>query len=124
MSVATPAGRHQWALSLFRQPAHYTALYFNHPLTLRREISRSAPVPLVFTIQNNEGTTIKYDYIVTSDDGVNHSVLYKASRKIASDSQFKVAITIHPKCILNPCRIQVALPGHPETIDFLLGIRF
>lgn len=123
LSFAIPSGRHDWALSLFRQPTRYTALSFNRAWALPGSIVPYQPMKISFTINNQEGKTESYRYVVTQTSGGSSLMLGKSTKTIASSGSWKVSTVIRPTCLIAPCRIEVSLPGHPEIIDFLTAVK-
>lgn len=120
LSLATPTGRHQWALSIFRQPTRYTALWFNKALALPSNGTRNAALPISFAISNQQGRTVTYRYVLKQVDPLNDTkTLGTAIRTVAADHVWEVRVVVRLSCELSPCRVEVLLPGHPETIDFL-----
>ena len=122
ISLLLPAGRHQWALSLFRQPSRYTALSFNRASALPTTAPKNDLISISFTIGNHEGRTIKYRYVVTEAAAGKSHALKQATRVVGADTVWSVSLLIRPSCAGSPCRVQVTLPGHPETIDFLMAL--
>jgi len=122
VSLLVPAGRHQWALSLFRQPTPYTVLSFDKASSLPSTAALNRPLPISFTIGNDEGRATYYRYILTqSADGISEK-LGGSSRLVAKGKSWTVSTVIRPSCAGSPCKIEVSLPGHPETIDFLVTL--
>ena len=121
ISLLSPAGRHQWALSLARQPTQYTTLYFNRAAGLPEIAGQASPVNVTFTIENHEGRAIEYVYRITVSDGARARLLLEASKKIAEGVRWEVSAAIRPGCGRSPCRVQVSLPGFPEKIFFRLA---
>ena len=62
VSALVPAGRHQWALSLFRQPTPYTALSFDDPTSLPTAAQPGDFLAFTFSITNHEGHSVHYAY--------------------------------------------------------------
>lgn len=123
VSLLLPAGRHQWALSLFRQPMRYTALSFNKAWALPTTAVINEPIAISFTIGNQEGRAMDYRYgIIESAGGISHT-LGESTRIVAAGATWIVSTVIRPTCATSPCRVEVWLPGHPETIDFLVTLR-
>lgn len=122
-SVYLPSGRHQWALSLIRQPTPYTVLAFSKAANLPPRAVINQPVTVSFTIGNQEGQTENYRYVLTESPSRNTSVLGQSAQSVAAGSTWNVTTTVRPSCSSSPCRIQVSLPGHPEKIDFLVSLR-
>ncbi len=121
VSLLVPASRHQWALSLARQPARYTALYFDHAGALPVRVPAAGPVRLSFTIENHEGQAERYRYVVSASSGRGRRLLGGSARVVRAGASWTVSAPVHPGCAAGPCRVQVSLPGHPETIDVLLS---
>lgn len=123
-SLLLPAGRHQWALSVFRQPAKYTALSFNDAWELPASANRGSPIPISFTIGNQEGRTLSYTYVVSESDQANFSqTMATAARTLEPGRTWTVTLDVRPTCGPSPCRIQVSVPGHPEHVDFLVILK-
>lgn len=122
-SLLTPVGRHEWALSIFRQPTRYTELSFDRAWALPSTQEVGTPIRITFVVGNHEGSPLSYRYVVTSDDGVYSNVLRQSTKVVAAGASWKVSITVRPGCLLSPCRIEVTLRGHPETIDFLVTMK-
>ena len=123
VSLLLPAGRHQWALSLIRQPTPYTSLFFTKPAALPAAVSWDAPVPVSFSIQNNQGRPTAYRYVITDSAANQTQQLAEAKRTVRSGATWTVSIVLHPDCAATPCRFDIALPGHPETIDFQVSMK-
>jgi hypothetical protein len=123
ISLLSPAGRHQWALSLFRQPARYTVLFFDHPAALPATAEAGRPVRVSFTVGNREGRAVGYRYVMRVAGGSRSRIVGEASRTVAAGASWMVSTVVRPVCRTSPCRIQVSLPGHPETIDFLVAVQ-
>jgi hypothetical protein len=121
-SLLSPAARHQWAISLFRQPTRYTTLSFNEAWELPAKAIKGKPVAVSFTVSNQEGRSVYYRYVLTQSDGRTSSILQSSARAVASGANWTVRTQVKPTCAKSPCQIKVALPGHPETIDFLLTV--
>jgi hypothetical protein len=121
VSLILPAGRHEWALSMFRQPTPYTALSFSNPTALPRSVSGSEPIRLSFQVVNQEGHTVNYRYILSVLRGSHSAVLANSVKPVAPGADWNVSATVRPACGKSECRITVSLPGYPETIDFTLN---
>jgi hypothetical protein len=122
ISILLPAGRHFWALSLFRQPTHYTALAFENPQALPATAVYREPLAISFELGNHEGHAIAYRYIIRQTAAGNSEVLKAATRTIAAGATETISAIVAPSCANSPCRIQVSLPGRPETIELLLTL--
>ena len=124
ISLLIPAGRHQWALSVLRQPTRYTVLFFHHAGALPARVTAGQPVQVGFTVANREGRAVRYRYVISSYPvGVGGSGprrLAASARLVPAGSSWSVSAAVHPHCGRAPCRIQVSLPGYPQTIDLLL----
>jgi hypothetical protein len=122
ISLLWPAGRHQWALSLFRQPTRYTVLFFDRPADLPATAAAGGPIRISFTVGNREGRAVGYRYVVRAAGGRRSRIVGEAARTVAAGASWTVATAVRPVCGTSPCRIQVSLPGHPESIDFLVTV--
>jgi D-inositol-3-phosphate glycosyltransferase len=123
ISVLVPAGRHQWALSLLRQPTRYTVLFFDRAADLPAHATAAQPVRFRFTVDNREGRDMRYRYVINAyplGDGGRPRPLARSAKLVRDGSDWSVSVIVRPHCDSGPCRIEVSLPGHPETIDFLL----
>lgn len=121
-SLLWPAGRHQWALSVFRQPARYTILSFSHASALPSTAYINEPITISFMVGNHEGQAANYRYVLrTSGDGRSR-ILGEAERAVAAGATWMVSAVVRPKCGSSRCRVEVSLPGHPEKIYFLITI--
>ncbi len=124
ISLLVPAGRHQWALSLLRQPTHYTVLFFDRATVLPARVTAGQPVHVGFTVSNREGKTLQYRYVISKhpagSGGGRAGLLAESAKLVPAGSSWSVSAIVRPHCGSAPCRIQVSLPGHPETIDFVL----
>jgi hypothetical protein len=123
ISLLVPAGRHQWALSLFRQPTRYTVLFFDHPAALPATAVTGEPITVSFTVGNQEGRDIDYRYVLRAAGGGRSRIVGESSRTVPAGASWTVSAAVRPACRTSPCRIEVSLPGHPETIDFLVAIK-
>ena len=121
-SLLSPAGRHQWALSLFRQPARYTVLSFNRAWALPAAAVAGQPIPVSFTIGNHQGHPVDYRYVLRASSGGRSQVIGASARTVAAGAAWIVSTAVRPACPSSPCRIEVSLPGHRETIDFLVRL--
>jgi hypothetical protein len=118
--MLSPAGRHQWALSLFRQPTRYTVLSFNQGWKLPTTAIRNEPIGFSFTVANDEGRVVSYRYVLTASGGGSSHILGESTRAVAAGATWTVSTAVRPTCEASPCRIEISLPGHPEAIDFLV----
>jgi hypothetical protein len=119
VSLISPAGRHQWALSLIRQPARFTTLAFRFAWLLPSQAKHYERIPVFFTIGNQEGRALRYRYLLRQTDPLGRTrLLSQASAVVGPGATWTVDTSARPSCSLSPCRIEVLLPGHPERIDF------
>jgi hypothetical protein len=118
ISLSFPAGRHQWAVSILRQPTRYTVLYFDHPASLPHQAKVSQTIRFSFTIVNHEGRSVDYRYIVGTDDPTEREV---STTSISANRGRSISVSVRPACAVSPCRVEISLAGYPESIDFLLA---
>jgi hypothetical protein len=119
ISVLIPAGRHQWALSIFRQPTPYTALSFDHPTSLPTAAKAGHSLAFTFSIENHEGHTVHYAYVVSASGG---STPMTSMTTVADGQTRAISVSVEPHCNGSPCRIQVTLPKQNRSIDFLVSV--
>jgi hypothetical protein len=119
-SLILPAGRHQWALSLFRQPTHYTSLSFDRAWALPSTAERGAPLAFSFSIVNHEGRSVTYRYLISEEPASGAQTVGQSTKTVAPGATWTISMTVPAVCTGSPCRVQVSLPGHPEDIDFLV----
>jgi hypothetical protein len=125
VSLLLPAGRHEWALSLFRQPTHYTALSFNQAWALPASVPKGEPIAISFSVANHEGRAIRYRYVLgesPAGSSAGYHAIQGSARVIPDGSTWTVSTSIEPSCVRERCRVEVSLPGHPETIDFFVNL--
>jgi hypothetical protein len=122
ISLLFPGARHQWAVSILRQPTRYTVLYFDHPASLPHEARVSQTVRFSFTIVNDEGHPVDYRYVVGNVVGTGDPTEREVSTtRISARGARSISVSLRPACAASPCRIQVSLAGYPETIAFLVA---
>ena len=119
-SVATPQGRHQWMLSLTRQPDRTTTLAFSDPATLPSAVTAQGTLPLRFTIANAEGREVRYRYTVRRVQGATVEVLSTGSRQVADRATAAVATVVRPSCAA-ACRIEIVLEGRVQHLALRLA---
>ncbi len=118
ISLATPAGRHQWALSLIRQPTPYTVLSFENAGSLPTTVPSGGSLDLAFAVTNHEGRDLSYRYLVTSaSSGQVPVVLRRGILVVPVGVRRTESVSVVPTCEDSPCRVQVSLPGPAESID-------
>jgi hypothetical protein len=123
VSLLSPAVRHQWALSLVRQPARYTALAFNRAWALPATAAEGEAIPVSFTVTNHEGHVVDYRYVLSVGGGASSHVSDEATKAVADGGIWAVSTVVRPACTSSPCRVAVSLPTQNETIDFLIVLR-
>ncbi len=124
ISLATPAGRHQWALSFIRQPTPYTVLSFEDAAHLPTTVPSGAHLDLAFAVTNHEGRDLRYRYVVTSaSSGQVPVVLHSGVLVVPVGVRQTEFVSVVPVCDGSPCRVQVSLPGPAETIDVQVELR-
>jgi hypothetical protein len=126
LTLVSPAGRHQWALSFSRQPTPYTALSFQDAASLPHNVKSGTPVHLTFTVANHEGHSVDYPLVLSSANVSNNGTmkaLHHSSLTIPSGGQRTVSVAVRPVCTHRACEVQVSLPGHPEKIDVILNLQ-
>jgi hypothetical protein len=121
-SLILPAGRHQWALSLFRQPTSYTSLSFDKPADLPTTAATGALLTFSFSVGNHEGRAVTYRYLISEGPSGKEAAVRQSTKIIASGATWTVSTSVPARCTGSPCRVQVSLPGHPEVIDFLVTL--
>ena len=119
-SFLSPSIRHEWSLSLQRQPTPYTQLGFTNAASLPATGVPGKGIPVSFTITNDEGKQVSYRYVVASGSGTTLTTISSGSTVIAAGHSFGVGIVVVPKCAAASCRVQVSLPEQGESIDFML----
>jgi hypothetical protein len=125
LSLLLPAGRHEWALSLFRQPTRYTALSFNQSWALPASVAKGESVSFSFSVANHEGRAIRYRYVVgeyPAGAAATYQTIQGAAKVVADGGTWTVSTSIEPTCVRERCRVKVSLPGYPETIDFFVDL--
>lgn len=123
VSLLSPAARRQWALSFIRQPSHYTTLYFNEPDTLPTTAVSNRPMTVSFTVGNHERRAVNYRFVITAVGGGVKRSLAHSQKIVTAGATWRISATVRPVCPTTQCRIEVSLPGHPETIDFLVTLK-
>jgi len=118
ISLATPAGRHQWALSFIRQPTPYTVLSFENAGHLPATLPSGGRLDLAFAVTNHEGRDLRYRYLVTSaSSGQIPVVLHRGILVVPVGVRQTESVSVVPMCEDSPCQVQVSLPGPAESID-------
>jgi hypothetical protein len=81
------------------------------------------PVVISFTIGNQEGRDTDYRYVINESAAGVAQKIGGSSSPVGDGKSWTVSTAIRPSCIASPCKIQVSLLGHPETIDFLVTLK-
>jgi hypothetical protein len=125
VSLVLPASRHQWVLSVLRRPTYYTALSFNDASALPTTAAKGSRIPVSFTIGNQEGRTLTYEYVVSESDPTSFfQTMATAAHTLGPGHTWTVSINVKANCsLVPPCRIRVSVPGHPERIDLLVTLK-
>jgi hypothetical protein len=116
MAYASPAVRHQLALTFSKLPTRYTELYFSDSRNLPYRLSRSRPNAITFTIANHEGKTIVYSYLVTATNRLRAATVARQQVIIPSRGLANEKVTFSPRLRATyRIAIQLASP-RPEMI--------
>lgn len=121
-SLISPFGRHEWELSLIRQPTRYTVLAFNRSWALPRTIINGRPVSVSFDVSNDEGRPTTYRFLITEDSVSGSKVLKTSSKLVRPGQTWTVAEQLVTSCGGPSCRIEVSLSGLRQSIDFLASV--
>lgn len=120
-SYLSPWVRHEWTLSVQRQPTHTTELGFTNAAALPTTGVRGEAVPVSFIITNDEGRQVSYRYVVASGSGTKLTTLNSGTIELAPNASYSTAVVVVPQCAAAFCRVQVSLPEQKgESIDFIL----
>ena len=122
LSLLVPAGRHQWALSIIRQPTPYTALYFDHPSSLPTDVPNDQRVSFTFSIANHEGHSLDYRYSVDVSPSPSRIPPATGTAVVASGRSRSIATAPEVACSASPCQVRVTLPDQGRSIDFLVSV--
>ena len=109
--------RHQLALSIVRQPAPYTQLYFPHPGTLPGKLKADRKNTFKFAIVNDENRTVRYTYIVLLDGSKSRHVR-TATVTVSNGQTVTPSVTVVPKERKSRYQISVTLKGMNQSIHF------
>ena len=110
---------HQIAISVTRQPASYTALYFSNPQALPASLSLSRPNLCKFTIFNHEGHDAIYPYVVTLTSSHGAKTIAQDHIDVGDNKKATMVINIVPPRRATKYVVTVTLQGRPETIHFV-----
>jgi hypothetical protein len=119
-SFLSPWVRHEWTLSLQRQPTPYTQLGFTNAASLPVTGVRGKGIPVSFIITNDEGRQVSYRYVVASGSGTKLTAISSGTTVLAAGHSWGVDIVVVPQCAAASCRVQISLPEQNESLDFML----
>ena len=119
-SFLSPWVRHEWTLSVQREPTANTGLGFTNAASLPITGVRGKGIPVSFVITNDEGRQVSYRYVVASGSETKLTAISSGTTVLAAGKSWSVAIVVVPKCDTPFCRVQVSLPEQNEQIDFML----
>lgn len=122
-SALSPVLRHQWALSLTRQPTPYTVLAFKQASALPTTAIRGKEIKVSFIINNEEGHPVRYRYVLASGSNRKLTSLSTSDKTVSAGTAWVVTESVVPKCAKAACKIQISLPSQQEKIDFLVTLR-
>jgi hypothetical protein len=120
-SLLTPQGRHEWSVSLFRQPSAITTLSFADPSALPAEWTCGRTLPVQFVVENRQGRTADLHYVVTQEDDLGAraaAMRAQGTLTVADGTAAPVTVQVRPDCPATSSRIRVSVVGHPQTIFF------
>jgi len=119
-STISPTIRHQWALSLIRQPTRYTLLYFDHPASLPNEVTEGQSISFSFTIGNEQGRSVIYRYDIGVTPANDPQSQLHSMTVLANGAMRSIPVKLRPLCMSTPCQIRVSLPAHHQSIHFIV----
>lgn len=120
-SMLSPWVRHEWALSLSRQNPPYTQLAFGRAEALPATVAGGEYIHVSFSITNDEGKAMSYQYVVASGSGKQMHSLRSSRETVAAGATWNADKSILPICETTTCRVQVSLPQQGEEIDFVFA---
>lgn len=110
--------KHQLAISILRQQTPYTQLYFTDPDRLPENLRVAQENNLDFTIENSEGRTYSYTYIITLEDSRSRLLVSKETVTIADTGSATFTAVIVPKDRKSKYLISIELQGMNQSIHF------
>ena len=119
-SFLSPWVRHEWSLSVQRQPILSTQLAFTNAASQPATGVPGKGVPVSFTITNDEGRQVSYRYVVASGSGTKLTAISSGTTVVAAGQSSGVDLVVVPKCAAASCRVQISLPEQNESIYFML----
>lgn len=108
---------HQIEISIFRQPAPYTQLFFSNPTAIPDRFNVDRPNRFVFTIVNDQGRSWLYRYVVTVSTTVSSTVAGKSSLTIRDGGSVTCTVAIIPKSRKSRYLVTVIL-NNGQSIHF------
>lgn len=122
LAVAFPKQfAHQVEISVARQPTPYTQLFFNDPSVLPTQLPVHKKSKFAFTITNDEGHSVFYQYDVTMSNARSSEVVRRGSVMLANNGTATFTVAIEPKTRKSRYLINVVLIGEGQSIHFYGG---
>jgi len=119
VSLVLPGTRHQWAESVVRQPAPYSAVSFVAPSELPTTLVSGQSLQFTFTVENHESKSLRYPYFLIASPTKNaDGIVGGGSVVVPAGGSRNVNVSLDPKCSGSPCRISVGLAGYGVAVDF------
>ncbi len=110
--------KHQWELSVVRQPTPYTQLYFTAPASIPRVLAVGQQNTFDFTIENDEGRASRYTYVVTLEDSRARQQVSKETVMVNSGERVTRAVTVDPTDKASRYLVSVTIPTLNQSIQF------
>lgn len=105
-------------LSVSRQPARFTELYFTDPETIPKQLSLSKPNEVGFTVANHEHRAMDYPYVVTAESAQGRTVIAQGQVGVASGKLAHTTAQFTPPQPNTKYLLAVHLIGRAEVIRF------
>lgn len=110
--------KHQWELSVVRQPTPYTQLYFTAPASIPSVLAAGQQNTFDFTIENDEGRAYRYTYVVTLQDSRARQQVSKETVMVNSGERVTRAVTVDPTDKESRYLVSVTIPTLNQSIQF------
>jgi Protein of unknown function (DUF1616) len=110
--------KHQWELSVVRQPTPYTQLYFTAPASIPSVLAAGQQNTFDFTIENDEGRAYRYTYVVTLEDSRARQQVSKETVMVNSGERVTRAVTVVPTDKESRYLVSVVIPTLNQSIHF------
>jgi hypothetical protein len=110
--------KHQLEISVVRQPAPYTQLFFSDPATLPKKLTVGRANKFSFTIINDEGHSQSYHYTVTITDAKLQKIASEGSLTLGDGQSIVQTVGVEPPSRGSQYLIEVALTGTANFIQF------